>query len=202
MVHVTGLILAGGKGKRLGRYKATIMLGDEPLILRPFKVIGQLSKEIVVAYGGERQRRLLKGLCSGALFVADEEEGPLGGLLSGLLVARGEWVLVAPVDAPFVSEELYAELLSRARGKDGSVPRVQGSVNPVVAAYRRDTLLRVGQEVRAGSSKSLREVLSRLTLSFIEEDVLEAMPYGLDCVLDVDTEEDLERARKLLIDPS
>ncbi|MFQ5837865.1 MAG: molybdenum cofactor guanylyltransferase [Thermoplasmata archaeon] len=202
MVQVSGLVLAGGRGERFGSYKATLPLGGEPLILRPLRVLSDVCEEVLIAHGGEEGRRELERLDTQAILVADEGVGPLGGLLAGLKAARGEWVLVAPCDAPFVSRDLYLELLSRARGWEGSVPRLHGRENPVIAAYRRSAFLRAGSEARAEGKEALMEVLPSLKLRYVEEEVLRGMPYGLHCLLDVDTREDYERAQRLLRDPS
>ncbi len=198
MTRISGVVLAGGRGRRLGSDKATVLLGGEQLILRPLRVLQQLSTNVLIAHGGEEQRRALEALHLRARLVADSGEGPLGGLLSTFRVAGGKWVLVAPCDAPFVSRELYVELLARAQGAEGSVPRLQRRENPVIAVYRRDVFLRAAQGVVEEGNQSMMELLPRLRLSYLEEETLREMPYGLSCILDVDSPEDLERAEAVL----
>ncbi len=198
MAERTGLILAGGKGERLGQYKATALLGGEPLIHRPLRALSELSDEVIIAHGRREHGAILRSLSLEAMLVDDDEQGPLAGILTALTVARGRWVLVAPCDAPFVSRELYEELLSRSRGIDGSLPRLHGRTNPVIAVYHRSSLLRVGQNAVAQEERSITKVLSSLRLNYVEEERLREMPYGLNCLLDVDTPADLERARQVL----
>jgi molybdopterin-guanine dinucleotide biosynthesis protein A len=198
MLTVSGLILAGGRGIRLGLPKATALLEGEPLILRPLRVLDEVCQEVIVAHGGQHVGRRLEGVVGDAILVSDEEVGPLGGLVAGLRAAKGRWVAVAPCDAPLLSVELYAELLSRARGHDAAIPRIAGREVPVVAVYRRETTLKAGIEALQAGERAMHQLLPRLRLCYVEEDALRSMPYGLDCLLDVDTAEDLERARRLL----
>ncbi len=199
VAKVSGLILAGGKGERFGGHKALAKFAGEPIILRPVRVLRHLTSEIVIAHGRGENRALLEGIEKEAIMVADEEMGPLGGLLSGSRAASGEWILVAPCDAPLVSKELYAELLSSARGLEGSVPRLEGHDNPTIAAYRRSAVVRACQGTLGEGITAARNILPRLRLSYLEREALDRMPYGLQCVFDVDTPDDLRRAEEILL---
>lgn len=198
MQSTTGLVLAGGKGERFGVYKAIVRSKGEPLILRPFRVLQEFSDEVIIAHGGERQLELLKEVCPEAIFVADDETGPLGGLLAGFRRARMEWVLVAPCDAPLVSVELYRELLSRARRAEGCVARLHGTANPVIGVYHKEAFLDAALEVAKSGGRAPVEVLPHLNLVYMDEDALSEMPFRTACLLDVDTPEDLERVHKYL----
>ncbi len=167
-------------------------------MLRPYRVLRELSEEVIIAHGGERQLPLLREICPEALFVGDDESGPLGGLLAGFQRAKMEWVLVAPCDAPLLSVELFRELLSRAGRADGCVPRLRGTPNPVVGVYQRKAFLHAALEVASTGGQAPIEALSHLNMVLVEEDTLSEMPFGTDCLLDVDTPEDLERAYKCL----
>ncbi len=194
----TGLVLAGGRGERFGVYKAIVQSWGEPLILRPLRVFQELSGEVIIAHGGKRQLELLREVCPEAIFVADDETGPLGGLLAGFRRASKDWVMVAPCDTPLLSVELYRELLSRARRAEGCVVRLHGTANPVIGVYRKDAFLDAALEVASGGGRAPAEVLSHLNLVHMDEDALREMPFGTACLLDVDTPEDLERLDKYL----
>lgn len=105
---------------------------------------------------------------------------------------------MAPCDAPFLSPELYRTLLARAEGKDGCLPRLGARDNPTIAVYRREAFLEASEGPLAAGERSLRGVLPRLRLRRLRERDLGRLPYGLACVLDVDTREDLATAEGLL----
>lgn len=182
----------------MGHPKATLLLEGEPLILRPLRVLREVCQEVIVVHGGPEIRNALEGIVGGAILVPDEEIGPLGGLAAGLRIARGRWVAVAPCDAPLLSSDLYTELLSKVQGLDGAVAMVAGRETPVVAIYRRETTLTAAAECLRQGERAMHRLLSRLCLAYVDEATLQRMPWGLDCLLDVDTPRDLERARRLL----
>ncbi|MEG3071309.1 MAG: NTP transferase domain-containing protein [Candidatus Syntrophopropionicum ammoniitolerans] len=59
MVDVAGVILAGGKSRRMGTDKAFLTVGKEAMIERIAGELGQVFQEILVSGGGgEIGRRL------------------------------------------------------------------------------------------------------------------------------------------------
>ena len=195
---VSGLILAGGSGRRMGAFKPTLNLGGRPLILRPMAALRPLTEEIVVVYGPEVHRDRLETLVRGARLVGDEGEGPLGGLFRGSQAARGEWILVAPADAPFLSPDLYGRLIEEAQASDGCIPSVGTQTNPLIGAYRREALFRASEAMLQQGERAARSILPHLRLAHLREDDLLGMPFGRECTFDIDTAEDLARAEEIL----
>ena len=198
MVMVSGLILAGGTGRRVGAFKPTLVFGGRPLVLRAMAALRPLSEEVVVVYGPEAHWARLENLLPEARLVGDEGEGPLGGLFRGAQAAQGDWILVAPVDAPFLSPDLYGRLLEEAQASEGCIPEVRPRANPLIGAYRRKALHRVSQAMFQEGERAARSILPHLRLGRLPEDELLGMPFGRECVFDIDTEEDLARAEEIL----
>ncbi len=198
MVMVSGLILAGGTGRRMGAFKPTLVLGGRPLVLRAMAALRPLTEELVVVYGPEAHRERLEILLPEARLVGDAGEGPLGGLFRGSQAAHGDWILVAPVDAPFLSPDLYGRLLEEAQASDGCIPDVGPTANPLIGAYGRQALHRVCQAMFHEGERAARSILPHLRLGSLPEEELLGMPFGRDCTFDIDTEEDLARAEEIL----
>jgi molybdopterin-guanine dinucleotide biosynthesis protein A len=108
---LTGAILAGGFSSRLGRDKATLLLGGKTLAhlaaaaLAPFTATPWLVTNHPEAH-----------LALGLPLLTDLRPflGPAGGLTTALFYARTPWVLVTAVDNPFLAPALLAELVSWA----------------------------------------------------------------------------------------
>ncbi len=198
MVMVSGLILAGGTGRRMGAFKPTLVLGGRPLVLRAMAALRPLTEEIVVVHGLEAHRERLKTLLPEARLVGDEGEGPLGGLFRGSHAAHGDWILVAPTDAPFLSPDLYGRLLEEAQASEGCIPDIRPTANPLIGAYRRKALHRVSQAMFQKGERAARSILPHLRLGRLPEEELLGMPFGRECVFDIDTAEDLARAEEIL----
>lgn len=133
-MRASGLVLAGGMGTRMGRPKAFVDFRGAPLVRWPLRALAPLCEEVLVAAGS------LQLDVPGARSVADEGGGPLSGLRAGAREAKGEWLLVAPCDAPLVTTALYRALLDLARGRDGAMVRLENRDQPLVACYRLDAL--------------------------------------------------------------
>ena len=108
---VTGLILCGGAGARLGGLdKPLELLGGVPLVehvrerLRP-----QVARILISCNRNFDEYRRWHDT-----IVADEtaSRGPLGGILAGLNLADTDYLFVCPGDAPFLSTTLIERLTS------------------------------------------------------------------------------------------
>jgi len=130
--NITGLILAGGRGSRMGGVdKGLQLLDDRPLVAH---VIERLRPQ-VGALMCSANRHLDEYASFGLPVLPDAEDrlngpflGPLAGLLAGLCAAQTEWLVCAPCDAPRLPTNLVARLVAALddrtrvvlpRGSDG-----------------------------------------------------------------------------------
>lgn len=108
--RLCGIVLAGGRSRRMGRDKAWLDVEGEPLISR---VLAQLAPHVSTLYlsvGADADARYAS-LGPEALIDALPEAGPLAGLASTLTALNGrqERALVVSCDTP----ELPASLIDR-----------------------------------------------------------------------------------------
>ncbi|MEQ8729971.1 NTP transferase domain-containing protein, partial [Roseitalea porphyridii] len=122
-----GLALAGGAGSRMGGAdKARLVVGGRPLLDRALAALGAASR--VAVAGGARIR---PADAPGVVVLADPRPGlgPLAGLAAGLAWAEdagADWLLTAPVDAPFLAPSVYVALLAAAAPGDVAVVAGEG----------------------------------------------------------------------------
>lgn len=112
---ITGLILAGGRGSRMGGLdKGLVEVGGLPLVqgiaarLRP-----QVGRLLVNA---NRNHEVYAGM--GFELVSDavpDFAGPLAGMAAGLHAAATPWLLTVPCDSPFVPSDYAARMLGACR---------------------------------------------------------------------------------------
>lgn len=114
--RVTGLILAGGRGSRMGgQDKGLLAFRGEPLVCQvAHRLAPQVDRLMVSA---NRSLADYRRLGFEVTTDADPEafHGPLAGLLAGLLASESEWLAVAPCDAPMLPTDLVARLVRAAR---------------------------------------------------------------------------------------
>jgi len=135
---ITGVVLAGGLGRRMGGGpdgpvdKALVEFRGRPMIAWVIeRLAGQLDELLVNA---NRNPAMYAGF--GARVVADRIPGfagPLAGLHAAMAVARHDWLLTVPCDAPFLPRDLVSRMavavadarvplgVARTGGRDPSV---------------------------------------------------------------------------------
>ncbi|SFX75609.1 molybdenum cofactor guanylyltransferase MobA [Marinospirillum alkaliphilum] len=112
---VTGVILAGGEGRRMGgQDKGWVEYEGQPLI---HHVITRLQPQVdQLLINANRNQQAYEAL--GFRVIGDLQEGfhgPLMGILTGLQSAETEWVIFAPCDGPFLPLDLVSQLLQATR---------------------------------------------------------------------------------------
>jgi molybdopterin-guanine dinucleotide biosynthesis protein A len=110
--EITGLVLAGGRGKRMGGAdKGLVPLLGKPLIAYVIERLApQVSRVLISANRNPDQYRAFA-----ADVLADDSDlepyaGPLAGLRAGLTACPTRWLAVAPCDTPRLPLDLVQRL--------------------------------------------------------------------------------------------
>ncbi|ASL45059.1 Molybdenum cofactor guanylyltransferase [Burkholderia sp. AD24] len=145
--HLTGLVLAGGRGMRMGGVdKGLQTLHGEPLTAHVLKRIAPQCGALLISANRHPETYAALGAPFGATIVADTLPGfpgPLAGLLAGLRSARSAYLLSAPCDTPGLPTDLAARLAHAMDTNQADIATVttadaQGevSLHPVFALLR------------------------------------------------------------------
>jgi molybdopterin-guanine dinucleotide biosynthesis protein A len=145
--HITGLVLAGGRGMRMGGVdKGLQTLHGEPLAAHVLKRLAPQTGALLISANRHPDTYASLGKPFGATIVADTVPGfpgPLAGLLAGLRAAGTAYVLSAPCDSPWLPAELAACLAHALDSNDADIATVttsdirgQVSLHPVFALLR------------------------------------------------------------------
>lgn len=130
----TGVVLAGGKSTRMGQDKALLVVDGKPLLTQAIERLEPHVRELLVIGDPRKYRKLHADV------VPDDLEGlgPLGGIVTAMGHARRDRLIVLACDVPGVNDALI-ERLQRAWSdeQDALVPRHEGQLEPLVAAYHR-----------------------------------------------------------------
>lgn len=141
-----GVVLAGGRSRRMGRDKALLCFHGGTLLQHQVRLLQPLCLRVVVS-----------GMYDGFDCILDAR--PDGGPLAGLSAVASAWrgaLLVLPVDMPFMAPELLAELAQgphAAHFEGHPLPAIFPDAGALGAAA--DALL-------AGDDRSVRALHRRL----------------------------------------
>lgn len=133
---MTGVILVGGKSRRMGKDKAFLEVSGKPLFERVLALFRESFHRILLM-GDRRERFAGYGL---PVFEDIVSGGALGGLHAGLYYARTAYVFVAPCDLPFPNKSVLDHICSLRHGYDAVVPATRHGVEPLFALYSKKCL--------------------------------------------------------------
>jgi molybdenum cofactor guanylyltransferase len=188
----TAIILAGGDSQRMGRDKASLLLGEQTLLQRVIATMQQVFPRVIVSVRQPRPGIDLPQVCDKQL-----NAGPLSGLAASLGHVTTPWAFVVACDMPFV-EPAMVELLGNYRSQyQAVVPVVHGHPQPLTAFYASSCMGKIRANLAVGGKNSLRAVLEQLQVRYVEEtELLEADP-ALRSFFDLDTPQDVANAMKI-----
>ena len=133
---ITGIILVGGKSRRMGKDKAFLDVSGKPLFELVLEVFRQSFERIVLV--GDREERFAD---YGLPVVPDIYPGSaLGGLYTGLRYAATDYVFVSSCDLIFPDRVLLRYLCAVKEGFDAVVPAPAHGFEPLFALYAKSCL--------------------------------------------------------------
>jgi molybdenum cofactor guanylyltransferase len=168
---LTGLLLAGGRSRRMGMPKERLAVGGTALAVQGVRLLQGICAEVVVASGdGRRLADVLDG--TGVRQVADPvgDAGPLAGIAAGLGIARHPLVAVLAVDLPDANAEVFRLLAAAWHDEPAIVPVVGGRLQPLHAVWAASAAGAVAGLLRAGR-RSVVDAAGRLGARLVGPEV-------------------------------
>jgi molybdopterin-guanine dinucleotide biosynthesis protein A len=140
MPEVTGVVLAGGQGSRMGGVdKGLQAFRGKPMVAHVIERLAPQVGELLI----NANRNPEAYARFGHRVVADEIEGfagPLAGFERGLAHATGNLVMTVPCDSPFLPLDLVERLRSALERETAqlAVAKTGDQAHPVFSLMRRD----------------------------------------------------------------
>lgn len=155
MIEVTGLVLAGGQGSRMGGVdKGLAPFRGRPMVAHAIERLAPQVDEILV----NANRNPEAYARFGHRVIADEIPGfagPLAGFERGLAHARGQLVATVPCDSPFLPTDLVARLRAALEGEGAqvAVAKTGDQPHPVFCLMRREVHASLAAFLASGQRK-------------------------------------------------
>ena len=192
--EITGVVLAGGKSRRMGFNKAEAEMNGESMLIRMIDKLKEITPIIVVSCGATSYPNI------DWLQIPDEHPqcGPLGGIYSVMKASKTSLHLVLSCDIPLVSISLLEYIASAATQSNAliTVPIDEnGQPQMMCAVYHKDVLPILKQQLDANvyKMKSLLDLVSVEYIKIAREHPL----YQENAFMNVNSPIHLEEARKL-----
>jgi molybdopterin-guanine dinucleotide biosynthesis protein A len=184
-----GVILAGGRGSRIGGDKALVELGGRPLVEWVVEALRGAVDEVCLVAKPSTVLPALPGVTVWREPV--EPQHPLVGIVTALAAAQGRAVLVCAADMPFVAVSTVRALGTFSTDGAPALIATNGDgLQPLLGRYEPEAMALLEPAV-ADVAAPLRAVVGALRPArFVVEDAVE--------LFNVNTPEDLVRARAIL----
>ena len=191
------IVLAGGKGLRLGQDKVSETIGDRSLLERVVSCLASFDSDILIVSASERTFPQLNGYPR-LRTVADIylNKGPLGGVYAGLKASDSFYNFVVACDMPFLNQALLRYMMQISAGFDLVVPRLGELVEPLHAVYSRACLSPIESLLRQGDL-ILRRLFALVEVRYVEAEEIDRFDPQHLSFFNINNEADMERAKKL-----
>src|SRR5262245_39608442 len=194
MPRVSGVILAGGKSRRMGGSpKALLPFGGRPLIEHIAETLRSVLPDCLVVTNTPELYESLGLPMVGDVF---PEGGSLGGIYSGLRAAPGEAAVCVACDMPFLAAGLVGYLASRAGEADVVIPDAAGELQTLHAVYGRACLPAMEQRLLAGQLR-ISGFFADVRVLRIPDEIVARFAEPQIVFMNLNTPGDLARARDL-----
>ena len=124
---ISGVVLAGGKGSRIGFDKKSLSLNSQRVIERTEAMLNSLFAETLIV---TEKEDLIKGC------------GPLSGIYTGLKLISHDLGFFVACDMPFLQADFISRIIDAARVDRQSclIPRSERGLEPLHAVYAKSSL--------------------------------------------------------------
>jgi molybdopterin-guanine dinucleotide biosynthesis protein A len=166
--RVAGVILAGGRARRMGGVvKSLLPLAGKPMLGH---VIDRVRPQVAgLALSVEHAAESFEAFGLQQLADSNPDGGPLGGLLAAMqwMESTCDWLLLVPCDAPFVPLDLAACLLESATGsgKAGALVCYAGEIQPTFSLWHRRVLPALVRAVTVEGMAGFKQFLQQVELA-------------------------------------
>jgi len=186
---VTGLILAGGRSRRMGRPKAVIPFQGQTLIERVERVLREICDPVLVV-GDDPV--LPDGFLPAVIADAPPGGSVIHGLLAGLRASPHELAAAVGCDMPHLSSSLLKRQVEHAIDYDVVVIASPRGPEPLHGIYRR-SVIPILERLAWQPGASLRDLLDTVRVLVLDPDEAAMFDPGQLSATNLNTLAELER---------
>ena len=163
MDNFTGVVLAGGKSRRMKTDKALINFKNTSLIEHQIKLLQSIFNKVIISANNQKYSFV------GVNIIKDDidSKGPIGGILSALKNSTTDYIFVLSVDLPFMSKEFIESMINNYQNFDITIPVNNGKYEPTCAIYNKTCIPIIEQQIRIKNNK-LVDFINLCNTNFIK----------------------------------
>ncbi|MEN8224396.1 MAG: molybdenum cofactor guanylyltransferase [Bacteroidota bacterium] len=188
-IRLTGIILAGGRGIRLGRDKGMAMLKNRHMIEYVIDNLAAVCDEILISSNTEQCKKF------GYKIIPDiyKAKGPISGIHASLKASSNEHNFIVSVDTPFVNPDFIKYMAGQRDGKWIAAPWHEKDYYEPLSAYYNKKAVDVMEDFIQKEDYRLVNIFQALPFSAVPVNKKLSFYHPM-LFHNINTEEDLQKA--------
>ena len=198
--NILGAILAGGQSRRMGKDKLFLELNNKKLIEHTIDKVKKYLKQVIIITN-QNNEFFLKNNLTTVKDCIEGQLGPLVGILTAMQWAKKNsnkysWIATFPCDTPFFPESIIKSFIEESEKKESLLLSASshGRKHNIFGLWSLDLYDKLENDL---VNKKIRKVQDWTEKNKIKN--LEFKFKDYDPFFNINTEEDLEFAKKLSI---
>lgn len=195
------IILCGGMSKRMGQDKGSMLFHNKAMVLHVIEKLSNVADEIVLILRDQAQVEKYKKILTNIELPKTDlrmctdinrDQGPLVGILTGLINISSNQAMVLPCDSPCISESFVNNIFkySMDQDYDAYVPRwPDNRLEPLHAIYKKSTVPMLKTLLKE-DVRDVRSYIKRIKVEFINAESVD--PSGKN-FFNINQLEDLQK---------
>lgn len=194
--EVSGVVLAGGKSKRMGMDKRHLSVHGKPLLERVTSVLLELFPEVLLVLAEEDISRQGDRIRIVTDLIPDC--AAVGGLYTGLYHSRYPRIFVVACDMPFINPAVIELFLQKIDATDIVMAQLVAGLQPLHGLYSKQCLPILKEMIDARDLR-LQNIADKpgLIVHRVPETEIKRLDPQLISFLNVNSPADLELANKI-----
>ncbi|MDO8551009.1 MAG: molybdenum cofactor guanylyltransferase [Ignavibacteria bacterium] len=155
MYHdITGIILSGGKSKRMGLNKSFLKIGEMTIIERTAELMKSLFDRVLLITNTPQEYKFL-----GFEIFEDvyKNVGPLAGIHSGLIHSVTENNFIISCDMPLIDKGVIDFIINYETDKLITITKADGFIQQLCGLYSRQVLPEIVRLIEEDSNKTISD---------------------------------------------
>ncbi len=191
---VSVAILAGGKSTRMGQDKAFLRVGKQMVIERVIKRVQSLTDDLFISTNTPDAFSRFSLPMVGDIY---PNKAALGGIYSAIHAAQHQHVLIVACDMPFLNVDLLNHLIELSSTADVVAPLINPPQPETMhAVYSKACLPAIEKRLLTNKLRVIG-FFDDVAVRYVEKKEIVAIDPNFYSFINMNTPEDLERARKL-----
>lgn len=158
---ITGIILAGGESKRMGRNKALLPFGDITIIGHISRLMISLFKDVIIITNNPEEYDFIDLKKYNDII---SQKGPLSGIHTGLIHSNNEKNFIISCDIPLITGDMISHIAEYKTSKPITVVKADGFIQQLCGVYYRTCINKAEELLSVIETKEVKSKCKVLSL--------------------------------------